>query len=119
RAVSLCLGGDRAPLGCERRAGEPVGLKRRGTLLVLRLQLVLLPRRVERGERVLPLPDEQRPDEREQARSGQDGSEDAYVTPQVSLLTRDEPTRMPGDVRDGPGRCAGQRVGRGRAWVAL
>src|SRR5581483_7928082 len=73
------VGGDRAALGGEIPAdGDAVEL---GELAVeARRQLALLPVRVERRERVLPLPDDDRPGEREDARRRQDGAGDSRST---------------------------------------
>src|SRR5207248_9357931 len=76
-AVMLCLGGDRALLGSERYSPELLGAKGGRALVVLRCELVLLPRRVERGERVLPLPDEKGPEQGEDPGGGQDSAENA------------------------------------------
>src|SRR5207244_12095940 len=54
-------------------------------LLVLGRELVLLPFRVQRGERVLPPPDDDSPDEGEGSGDDQDRSEDSKTSPHLAL----------------------------------
>src|SRR5919201_416032 len=75
--VAACLAGDVAPLGGERGRRDGRVLERLEAMPVLSRQLVLAPLRVEGGERVLPLPHDDRPDERERAGDDQDRSKDA------------------------------------------
>src|SRR5262249_49919654 len=75
--IAPCLLRDAPLLRSDRRSGHGGGGDRLAPLVVLRCELVLAPGRVERGEGVLPLPDDGRPDERQHAEDDQHRAQEA------------------------------------------
>src|SRR5205807_4930577 len=79
--VARRLAGDRPLLGGEGVARRPDGVELREALVVARGEAVLLPAGVERGERVLPLPDDDDPDQGQHATDDHERAEDAEGAP--------------------------------------
>ena len=92
----------------------------RGEFVVqLRRELALLPVRVERGERVLPAPDDERPRKREHACDRHRGTGDSQESPHLSPVTRAVATRMrAAAAAAGRGQAVGASPGAGRAAAA-
>jgi hypothetical protein len=78
--VRACLGRD-LPLDCREVAARRARVLCLDTTLVAVRQSVLLDVRVQRSERVLPLPDDDDPGERDYARDDQQDADDAAEEP--------------------------------------
>ncbi len=88
-AVGARVGGDGALLGCEVAALDGDRVVRSKVVGELRRELPLLPVRVERGERVLPAPDDDRPGERQDTYRQEGGACDPSSPMHLSRVTRD------------------------------
>ena len=97
RAVALRVARDDRSLG--RRGRPAIVLRTTRRVCVLRRELVLLPLRVERGERVLPLPDEQCPGSVRRPRRR------AAVPRRCSELAASSPPTLPAERRVHGGGC--------------
>src|ERR671934_219388 len=93
------------------------GTTRGGALRVLRGELVLLPQRVKRRERVLPLPDDECPGDGKQARDGEHGADQPEPPTHLIPLTPDAEAAMRAE-HAWRARFGGGCAGRGRAAVA-
>ena len=118
------LDGD-PPLGCQRETARVrvTGGTRRTAVELLWQSFVLLPVRVQRGERVLPLPDDDCPGQHEDARTrSSDRPAIRCEAPHLSRATRGGPPRMrvsPPREHDPPDRLADRAPRRplGRARI--
>ena len=111
--VRACLGGD-LPL----HRGEVLAVRRLRAVrvhapLVAVREPVLLDVRVDRGERVLPLPDDDDPRQREHARDDQQHAEDAAGEPHYARRARAVSTSARTRLRNGPNGGRSSRSGYG------